>query len=376
MPNISEMNAIYQSTPVDQPILLKAIHGVGKSETIKAYFEAQGCRVIPFFLGQMSDAGDILGLPDRIEKDGVKVTVFCPPIWWPTDKNEKVVLFLDELNRAKPELTQVIMDLVLNRKLAGRDLPENCRIVGAINPVDDGIYQVEDMEPALLDRFNCYDFRPSVEEWIYWASKVKVDNNVIGFISRHNDLLDPPIGSDQRANEVYPSRRSWKRVSDIINGSPDLLGSPDTLSNILLGIVGTGATSSFSKYLRENNKGIHAGTLITKFHERREEFENKIVNMNVQDLVALNREIVVWFNDNTEMLKAGNRGTVTQYSANLQFYLEACPLEAMGQFFNLLTEDNKTKAWPKIVLSLNRALGQKMVNSIRGNSNKPTQPKI
>jgi len=376
MPTIKEMNAIYESTPVDQPILLKAIHGVGKSETIKAYFEEQGCRVIPFFLGQMSDAGDILGLPERIEQNGVKVTSFCPPSWWPSDENEKVVLFLDELNRAKPELTQVIMDLVLNRKLAGRDLPKDCRIIGAINPVDDGIYQVEDMEPALLDRFNCYDFRPSVEEWIYWASKAKCDKNVIGFVSRHNDLLDPPHGGDQRANDVYPSRRSWKRVSDIINGNPDLIGTPDTLTNILLGIVGTSATSSFAKYIRENNKGVPAGSIITKWHERKDEFEDKIANMNVQDLCALNREVVLWFNDNTELLKTANKGVVAQYTYNLQAYLEASPLEAMGLFFNLLTEEHKTKAWPKIVLSNNRELGQKMVDSIRGNKDKPTQPKI
>jgi hypothetical protein len=60
----------------------------------------------------------------------------------------------------------------------------------------------------------------------------------------------------------------------------------------MLGIVGTAATSAFSKYLREAEKGIHAGTLVTKFHERVEELEMKLSQMKVQDLTALSREIV------------------------------------------------------------------------------------
>lgn len=376
MPTIKDMNSIYEVTPIDQPILLKAIHGVGKSETVRDYFEAKGYRVVIFFLGQMSDAGDVLGLPERITVDGVTVTNFCPPIWWPQNPNEKVVLFLDELNRAKPELMQVIMDLVLNRKLAGRKLPDNCRIIAAINPVEDGIYAVEDMEPALLDRFNCYDFRPSVDEWIDWASRKKVQRHVIGFISRHNDLLDPPHSREQKANEVYPSRRSWKRVSDIMTNNPSIFNTPDLLLNTMLGIVGTAATSSFSKYLREAEKGIHAGTLVTKFHERVEELEMKLSQMKVQDLTALSREIVCWLDENTEILKTASKGVVAQYSYNVQRYLEVVPLEVMGHFFNLLTEDNRTKAWPKIILGVNRKLGEKMIEHIRGNQNKPTQPKI
>lgn len=375
MPNIKEMNATYELTPIDQPILLKAIHGVGKSETIKEYFEAKGYRVIPFFLGQMSDAGDILGLPERIEVDGIKRTTFCPPVWWPTNIDEKVVLFLDEMNRAKPELSQIIMDLVLNRKLAGRNLPKNCRVIAAINPVEDGIYQVEDIEPALLDRFNCYEFRPSVDEWISWATAKKVQRHVIGFISRHNDLLDPPNSKDQRANEVYPSRRSWKRVSDILNNNPNIFTTPDILSNILLGIIGTTATSSFAKYLREAEKGIHAGTLITKYNERKEEFEMRLSRMNVQDIIALNREVICWFNDNEEVFKSLDKTTQAQYTYNLQNYLEATPLETMAEFFNLLSEENKMKTWPAILLRINRALGQKMVDAVRGDSNKPKQPK-
>ena len=87
-------------------------------------------KVVSLFLGQMSDPGDLIGLPYKNEKTGN--TEFMPPYWFPTD-GKPIVLFLDELNRARPEVLQTIMDLALNKKLAGKQLPEGSRIISAVN---------------------------------------------------------------------------------------------------------------------------------------------------------------------------------------------------------------------------------------------------
>ncbi|MBL8026112.1 MAG: AAA family ATPase [Fibrobacteres bacterium] len=359
-------NRIYDLTPTRQAILLKGIHGIGKSETVSSYWSERGYRVIPFFLGQMSDAGDVLGLPKISVVDGVEVTEFKLPIWWPRNPDEKVVLFLDELNRAKPELMQVIMDLVLNRKLAGKSLPNECRIIAAINPPEDSVYDVEDLNPALLDRFNIYDFQPSFDEWIDYATKKKLNKLVIGFCSRNTQHIDPPKGEALKSNTIYPSRRSWERVSEILDNVSDVRNDYEEIANILMGIVGTSATSKFLSYMRENDKGIHVGTLITKFKERREEFELKLSKMNIQDVISLNREIIFWFNDNAEIITGKNTSVASQYVNNLDMYLNAISVEAMAEFFQLLKAENATKAWPKSVFQLNRDIGMKMVDVIRG----------
>lgn len=371
MPSIKELKTIYASTPIDQPILLEGGHGCGKSESVKEYWESEGYRVMPYFLGQMSDAGDVLGLPDRFSKvvNGVEYRFmdFCPPAWWPIDENEKVVLFLDELNRAKPELMNVIMDLVLNRKLAGRNLPNNCRIIAAQNPAEGGLYMVEDLETALLDRFNKYDFDPTIDEWLDWAVSKKVNKLVMGFISRNNDMLDPPKDKKTiRANTVYTSRRSWKRVSDILNQNPNLVNQPDMLMTILKGVIGTVATSSFSKYIREFEKGIQAGVLITRFHERVEEFEMKLSKMNVQDIIALNREIIMWFAENESNMKLMEKGKSAQLTYNLQRFLDVIPVEAMAEFFGLLINENRTKTWVRYLMTINPEIGRKMMNVMAG----------
>ena len=93
------------------------------------YFSGKGMNVVPLFLGQMSDPGDLIGIPNRNEATGK--TEFMPPWWFPLD-GKPIVLFLDELNRARPEVLQTIMDLALNRTLAGRKLPEGSRIISAV----------------------------------------------------------------------------------------------------------------------------------------------------------------------------------------------------------------------------------------------------
>lgn len=151
----------FELTPAEQNILLVGKHGIGKSQIVNDYFTAQGLRVVPLFLGQMSDPGDLIGLPRINDRSGV--TEFIPPYWFPVD-GKPIVLFLDELNRARPEMLQSVMDLVLNRKLAGRELPQGSRIVSAVNGGEE--YQVGELDPALVSRFNVYEFRPSVDDWL------------------------------------------------------------------------------------------------------------------------------------------------------------------------------------------------------------------
>lgn len=106
----------------------------------------------------MSDPGDIIGLPFRNDRTGR--TEFMPPYWFPVD-GKPIVLFLDELNRARPEVLQTIMDLTLNRTLAGRSLPKGSMVISAVNLREE--YALTEMDPALISRFNVYEFKPIID---------------------------------------------------------------------------------------------------------------------------------------------------------------------------------------------------------------------
>lgn len=238
--NITELTSILDRMPASHNLMLVGNHGIGKSEILTQYFQKKDMKVVVLMLGQMSDAGDILGLPRKNEETGK--TEFMPPYWWPTD-GKPVVLFLDELNRARPELLQSVMDLCLNRTLAGRTLPEGSRLISAVNYGDN--YQLTDMDPALVSRFNILTFRPSVQEWLLYAKKAGLDYRVLSFIEQNSIWLDkdPDMkeGADTGVDKTV-DRRAWTRVSDVILGRENL-DAVDT--KLISGIVGPKAASAF-----------------------------------------------------------------------------------------------------------------------------------
>lgn len=242
--NTQRLYRILEVTPPSQNILLVGKHGIGKSEILTQFYRQQGLKVVPLFLGQMADPGDLIGLPKIGER-----SEFVPPYWWP-EEGQPIVLFLDELNRARPELLQTVMDLVLNRTLAGRSLPAGSRVISAVNEGDE--YQLTHMDPALVSRFNIYNFCPTVQEWLQWAEKEKVDARVLRFITLQSQWLDGVEGAKAGIDtglERMPDRRSWKRLSDAIRPFPKL-SADDT--DWVAGIVGAQAASHFINSLSNN----------------------------------------------------------------------------------------------------------------------------
>ena len=237
--NITELKALLDVTPADQNIMLVGNHGIGKSEILTEYFCTKGMKVVPLFLGQMSDPGDLIGIPNR--NDATGKTEFMPPYWFPLD-GKPIVLFLDELNRARPEVLQTIMDLALNRTLAGRKLPEGSRIISAVNSGDQ--YQLTDLDPALVSRFNVFNFRPTSQEWLLWAEQAGLDSRVLAFIRENPAWLDKDPdakeGADTGLNKT-PDRRGWKRVSDVLRTAVEI--NP-VITKVISGIIGPKAASA------------------------------------------------------------------------------------------------------------------------------------
>lgn len=235
----TELLSLLDITPTDQNLMLVGNHGIGKSEILTEYFSGKGMKVVPLFLGQMSDPGDLIGIPNRNNTTGK--TEFMPPYWFPLD-GKPIVLFLDELNRARPEVLQTIMDLALNRALAGRKLPDGSRIISAVNAGDQ--YQLTDLDPALVSRFNVVTFRPTTQEWLLWADKVGVDARVRDFIRENPIWLDKNPDAKEGVDtglDKTPDRRAWKRVSDILKTAGDI--NP-IVTKAMSAIVGPKAASA------------------------------------------------------------------------------------------------------------------------------------
>jgi len=317
------LHKLLETMPSEQNIMLTGRHGIGKSEILTKYYHKRGMKVVSLFLGQMSDPGDLIGLPHKDEKTGK--TEFMPPYWFPTD-GKPIVLFLDELNRARPEVLQTIMDLALNRKLAGKQLPEGSILISAVNDGEE--YQLTDLDPALVSRFNIYAFAPTVAEWLLWANGEALDSRVIDFIRDHGEWLD---GDTEKVNqyqglEKSPDRRAWKKVSDLIKGVGEL---DEDYKVFIAGIIGVRATAAFFAALNEM-KEISGRDVLLNFKR----VESKVKALQIHQLSVINEDIYRYIQigeyDIDENMMIDN---LTAYLR----YLES-RREAMAHFASLLTD--------------------------------------
>lgn len=333
----TELNEILRLTPPEQNVMLVGRHGIGKSQIVTRFFKDQKQKVITFFLGQMSDPGDLIGLLHKNEKSGH--TEFLPPYWWPLEK-EPVVLFLDELNRARPEILQSVMDLTLNRTLAGKMLPPGSRVISAVNEGEE--YQLTDLDPALVSRFNIYEFAPTVQDWLIWANENKLDERVTTFIQQHSEYLDgdPRAQSSDAAKSFgsdlsrSPDRRSWERVARTIKGIPTL---GDVHVKLLAGLIGTPAAVMFSKSIR-SSETISAEDVLLRY----ETIEPQLKQQRTHEFAGLNERIVL-------RVQKGGFTAVTKKTVlkNFLSYIEllgATQVEACAHLASMLERPRFEKA--------------------------------
>jgi len=341
MINITELKQTLEFTPSTQNIMLVGKHGIGKSEILTSYFNSKGMKVVTLFLGQMADPGDIIGIPSKVEQidangKATSRTDFTPPYWFPQD-GKPIVLFLDELNRARPEILQTVMDLTLNRKLAGKALPKGSYVISAVNDGDE--YQLTDLDPALVSRFNIYEFKPTVEEWLNWAVSEHLDDRVVDFIQDNPTWLDGN-NREYKGLDKTADRRAWKHVSDVIHKVDTIT---DIHKRIIAGIVGVGAAAAFIQSALQHN-AITGKDLLLKYDKTIKTVEK----YQLHEFAILN-ESVFRFLENAE-LKKNEKKTVAE---NLGKYIDFLSnnSEALANFTTIFEKDTYIRAASFMVIN-------------------------
>lgn len=270
------------SLPASTSILLRGKHGIGKSQIVKQVavtlraslkLEKNEFPVIDRRLSQVSE-GDIIGLPST---DG-EVTRFNPPDWYKRACSEPCVLFLDELNRATPEVMQAAFQIVLDRELNGWKLHPQTRVFSAINSSAE--YNVNEVDPALLDRFWVIDLDPDIKDWLTWAKSSdsefggNLHYSVIDFIEHENKWLDTPKGME--TGKVTTSRRSWERLSNALVYAK-IADDPNNelFYPICFGYVGIEAAARYIDYTKSLDLHITGEDILNKYSKLRERIMNK-----------------------------------------------------------------------------------------------------
>jgi len=236
------------------PILTRGRHGIGKSTVVYQLAEQLGMEVVERRASQMTE-GDLLGLP-KVNKG---ITQWLAPEWLHTACNKPVILFLDEVDRATMEVRQGIFELCDSRKIAGKELHPDTLIFAAVNGGEHGAqYQVGEMDPAELDRYTVFDLEPTVEDWLNWA-KGNVSQEIWDFINHNHQHLEH--NDDYEPNKVYPSRRSWERLSKTLDGLEEIEHGP-ILYHLTTSFVGFEAAVAFNDFMKNYERQVSVENIL------------------------------------------------------------------------------------------------------------------
>lgn len=300
--NITTFVKIVKTFPATQSVYVKGYHGIGKTSIMKEIADSFGLELVIFNCSELSDVGDVIGLPTietYTDTEGLerKRTTWAAPFWYHPDK--PVMIVFDEYPRARPEISNSVMQIVLERKILDKKLPEGSRVFACGNPADAGVYDAETLDPAKLDRWWVATLTPTVGEWLDYMNKKNGHPAVIRYVTKNKNDLDPYtntlLNNAKDSGElVLPSRRSWEMVSNWLKSAEKIYGGK--LDRVFVqdgisGFVGETIALKFWGYYNETRDMLSAEDILERFDSA---MKNTVSKFDTPDLVMLMNNIILW----------------------------------------------------------------------------------
>jgi hypothetical protein len=201
---LRQAKKLIQCMAHEQSFLLLSAPGIGKSEVVYEAARETGlpCRSL---LGTQIAPEDVSGIPRIVGER----SVFCPPRILLPERPEPFCLFLDELPACAPDVQKAFYSLLLERRLGEHALPAGTWVVAAGNRLQDRAL-VRAMSSALINRVTILQIRHDTDEWLAWAQRSGVRQEIRSFIMTVPDALMRPVPADP---VPFSTPRSWSLLS-------------------------------------------------------------------------------------------------------------------------------------------------------------------
>lgn len=290
----------------DVPLIIGE-SGIGKTALAREITKKNNYILITIDANLLKE-GEIGGLPTVVRGRTVYATheKLSKISDW-VENGRKVLLFIDELNRCEHAVQQELMNLILNREINGYTLPDDVKILAAMNPSNkyeefrDSEYAVVDMDPAQEDRFVWLDMEVDVKEWIKWAMSKdgNIDEDIIEFISTFPEYLNTPNSKDS----IKATPRSYERVSKAYkvykNNKENY--SFDVFLSTVKGNLGVNISTDFASFVKNKKKPMLKPEEVFKFDILPENIKERILSENNSRLYILAKSSLIYIENLEEV---------------------------------------------------------------------------
>jgi hypothetical protein len=254
-------------------VMIIGTHGIGKSTVVKAIAEKLGMKFKYYSSSTLDPYSELIGVPVP-NKERKSLDFYRPD-----DLGNAEFVFFDELNRVQnPRILNAVLEIVQFKSINGEPLKNLKMVWCAINPPGD--YQVEDLDPALVDRFHIYITMKASIDMEYMKSKMseKVAKVV-------KDWWETDLSDEQRkiltprrveylgcmidnnipwrdaipVGHTFPVNQLDKRIDQMITGEDELVLSKDNVLSKVEEFIG--------KLDKDPRIAIGLSSVIAKFNE-------------------------------------------------------------------------------------------------------------
>lgn len=220
--------------------------GIGKTEIPFQVAKRMGFETVYWNLSTQ-EAPDLVGMPLIKMQDGYETVQYAAPSYMPvTERTLKpVVVIVDELDKAKADLQNPLLEVFQSHTINGRALNIQA-IVATGNLPEEGAFS-KPVSHALTNRCKVFRLNSSFDAWQEHMAATGGNPLVVGFLSRNNEYLSrPPVEGDPTAY-TRCSPRAWTKAGQDLDSSGN--ASVDFQTLIVAGRVGQEPAAKFRVWL-------------------------------------------------------------------------------------------------------------------------------
>ena len=267
--SLNEFANAIASVGSDVTIIGQGEPGIGKSSMLKAVAKRYPDYEVAYIDCTLLDLGDFALPYTELASAGgeeIKVTKFAPNARFKFQSGKPVIVMLDEIGKAMKAVKNVLLTLMLEKRIGDMALPEGSIVFGTTNLATDGVG--DSLEAHARNRV-CFvtvrkphagfgaDGSLDSDSWGAWAVENDIAPEIIAWVKQFPHALESYTDSAQKDNlyifnptragqSAFVTPRSLEKASHIAK-KRHLLGDSVTIS-ALAGTIGESAARDMQAF--------------------------------------------------------------------------------------------------------------------------------